>query len=388
MFQDMAKQFALNEMYPHAAKWDQEQIFPVDALREAAALGFGAVYCADDVGGTGLGRLEAAIIFEALSMGCTSTTAYITIHNMCAGMIDRYGTDEQRPPPPATITLPQCVAADAGPQPLIPMGARYAGRQKYIPKLATMEHFASYCLTEPGAGSDAASLATKAVRKGDELVLNGSKAFISGGGESDVYLIMCRTGGEGASGISCVVVEKGTPGLSFGKKEEKLGWNSQPTRAVILEDCHVPVENIIGGEGNGFKIAMTGLDGGRVNIGAISVGAAQQCLDTALEYTANRKQFGKPISGFQVGTDSAPYRRAALSHSRHLWMVRRSLNAFRPSQVSQFKMADMATKLMAGRLMVYHAARMLDEQDHKPDTRNDPANPKRVAGSLTRMIRR
>ena len=163
-----------------------------------------------------------------------------------------------------------------------------------------MEHFASYCLTEPGAGSDAASLATKAVRDGDELVLNGSKAFISGGGDSDIYLIMCRTGGDGASGISCVVVENGTPGLSFGKKEEKLGWNSQPTRAVILEDCRVPVGNILGGEGNGFKIAMTGLDGGRVNIGAISVGAAQQCLDTALEYTAGRKQFGKPISAFQV----------------------------------------------------------------------------------------
>ena len=181
----------------------QEQIFPVDTLRAAAGLGFGAVYCGEDVGGTGLGRLEAAIIFEALAQGCTSTTAYITIHNMCAGMIDRYGTEEQR--------------------------------NEYIPKLATMEHFASYCLTEPGAGSDAASLATKAVIDGDELVLNGSKAFISGGGESDVYLIMCRTGDEGAKGISCVVVEKGTPGLSFGKKEDKLGWNSQPTRAVILE---------------------------------------------------------------------------------------------------------------------------------------------------------
>jgi len=163
-----------------------------------------------------------------------------------------------------------------------------------------MEHFASYCLTEPGAGSDAASLATKAVRDGDDLVLNGSKAFISGGGDADVYVIMCRTGGEGASGISCVVVEKGTPGLSFGKKEEKLGWNSQPTRSVILEDCRVPGANLLGGEGNGFKIAMTGLDGGRVNIGAISVGGAQQCLDTTVEYTAGRKQFGKPISAFQV----------------------------------------------------------------------------------------
>jgi len=298
MFQDVAKQFAMDEMYPHAAKWDQEEIFPVDALRAAAGMGFGAVYCGDDVGGTGLGRLEAAVIFEALSAGCTSTTAYITIHNMCAGMIDRYGTEEQR--------------------------------QQFIPDLATMEKFASYCLTEPGAGSDAASLRTTAVRDGDDLILNGSKAFISGAGESEVYLVMCRTGGDGASGISCVVVEKGTPGLSFGKKEHKLGWNSQPTRAVIFEDCRVPATNLLGGEGNGFKIAMTGLDGGRVNIGAISIGAAQQCLDTALLYTSGRKQFGRPISAFQN---------------------------------SQFKMADMATKLMQGRLMVYHAARMLDAQD-------------------------
>jgi len=213
-------------------------------------------------------------------------------------MIDRYGTEEQR--------------------------------QQFIPDLATMEKFASYCLTEPGAGSDAASLRTTAVRDGDDLILNGSKAFISGAGESEVYLVMCRTGGDGASGISCVVVEKGTPGLSFGKKEHKLGWNSQPTRAVIFEDCRVPATNLLGGEGNGFKIAMTGLDGGRVNIGAISIGAAQQCLDTALLYTSGRKQFGRPISAFQN---------------------------------SQFKMADMATKLMQGRLMVYHAARMLDAQD-------------------------
>lgn len=298
MFQEAAATFAENEMYPHAAQWDQEQIWPLEALRAAAAQGFGAVYCAEEVGGTGLGRLEAAIIFEALAQGCTSTTAYITIHNMCAGMIDRYGTDEQR--------------------------------HRFIPDLATMDKFASYCLTEPGSGSDAASLRTTAVKDGDDLILNGSKAFISGAGDTDVYLIMCRTGEDGPKGISCVLVEKDTPGLSFGKKEHKLGWNSQPTRAVILEDCRVPASNIIGGEGNGFKIAMTGLDGGRVNIGAISIGAAQRCLDTAVAYTSERKQFGKSISSFQV---------------------------------SQFKMADMATQLMQGRLMVYHAARMLDAAD-------------------------
>ena len=294
-FQDMARQFAQDQMAPHAEEWDAESIFPVDALRAAAALGFGGIYVRDDVGGSGLGRLDATIIFEELSAGCTSTAAYISIHNMAAWMIDRYGDDDQR--------------------------------QKWLPSLCGMAHFASYCLTEPNSGSDAASLRTKAVRAGDDYVLNGSKAFISGGSSSDVYVCMVRTGNDGPSGISCLVVEKDTPGLSFGALEKKMGWHSQPTAMVIFEDCRVPVANRIGAEGDGFKIAMQGLDGGRLNIAACSLGAAQASLDDAREYMASRQQFGRELSQFQA---------------------------------LQFRIADMATELEAARLMLRRAATKVD----------------------------
>lgn len=302
-FRDAAKDFAMAEMLPHAEAWDRDETFPVDVMRQAAQMGFGGVYVRDDVGGTGLGRLDAAVIFEALAHGCTSTTAYITIHNMCGGIIDKFGTEEQR--------------------------------QQWLPELCTMESLASYCLTEPGSGSDAASLSTKAVKDGDNYILNGSKAFISGAGDTDIYLVMARTGEPGPKGISCFIIPKDTPGLSFGKKEHKMGWNSQPTRAVILEDCAVPATNLLAGEGDGFKIAMSGLDGGRVNIAAISIGAAQQCLDVAVDYTAGRKQFGKALSDFQV---------------------------------NQFKLADMATSLTSSRLMVHNAARLLDAQSPSATT--------------------
>lgn len=267
-------------------------------MRSAAELGFGGIYTRDDVGGSGLSRLDAAIIFEALSYVDVSTTAYISIHNMCCGLIDTYGTQEQR--------------------------------TKYLQELTTMNKFASYCLTEPGSGSDAASLLTKAVKQGDHYILNGSKAFISGGGDSDVYLIMCRTGDNSPKGISCILVEKGTEGLSFGKKEKKLGWNSQPTRAVILENCKVPISNLIGKEGEGFKIAMKALDGGRVNIAACSLGGAQRCIDLTVEHTKNRKQFNKTLASFQN---------------------------------TQFKLADMSTSIYGNRLMVRHAASLLDNND-------------------------
>lgn len=294
-FRDTARDFAQQEMAPNAALWDEESVFPVDTLRRAAALGFAGIYVGDDVGGSGLGRLDAALIFEELAAACPSTAAYISIHNMASWMIDRFGSPEQR--------------------------------ERFLPKLTTMEHFASYCLTEPGAGSDAASLRTRAERDGDHYVLNGSKAFISGGGTSDVYVCMVRTGEPGPKGISCLVVEKGTPGLSFGKQEHKLGWKSQPTAAVIFENCRVPVANRIGEEGEGFRIAMKGLDGGRLNIAACSVGGARFCLEQAIAYTAERKQFGKPLSAFQA---------------------------------LQFKLADMATELDAARLMLHRAAASLD----------------------------
>ncbi len=294
-FRDTARDFARQEMAPHAARWDEESIFPVDTLRQAAALGFAGIYVGDDVGGSGLGRLDAAVIFEELAAACPSTAAYISIHNMASWMIDRFGNAEQR--------------------------------ERFLPKLTSMEHFASYCLTEPGAGSDAASLRTRAERDGDHYVLNGSKAFISGGGSSDVYVCMVRTGEAGPKGISCIAVEKGTPGLSFGKQEHKLGWKSQPTSAVTFENCRVPVANRIGEEGDGFKIAMKGLDGGRLNIGACSIGGARFCLEQAVAYTAERKQFGKPLNAFQA---------------------------------LQFKLADMATELDAARLMLHRAASSLD----------------------------
>jgi alkylation response protein AidB-like acyl-CoA dehydrogenase len=290
-FQATARSFAREEMMPHAREWDEGEVFPVEALRKAARLGFGGIYVKDDVGGSALTRLDAALIFEELAQGCTSTAAYISIHNMSAWMIDAFGGPEQR--------------------------------RKFLPKLCTMEHFASYCLTEPGSGSDAAALATKARRENDQYVLDGAKAFISGGGVSDIYVVMARTGEAGPRGISCILVEKGTPGLSFGAQEKKLGWKSQPTAMVILENCRVPAANRIGAEGQGFKIAMAGLDGGRLNIGACSVGGAQFCLDRTIDYMKERKQFGTRLADFQA---------------------------------LQFRIADYATELDAARLLLHRAA--------------------------------
>jgi len=289
--QDTAREFARAEMMPHARDWDENSTFPVETLRKAAALGLGGIYVKDDVGGSALTRLDAAIIFEELAQGCTSTAAYISIHNMAAWMVDAFGGEAQR--------------------------------KRFLPKLCTMEHFASYCLTEPDSGSDAASLKTRAVRDGDTYVLNGAKAFISGGGVSDIYVCMVRTGEGGPRGISCIVVEKGTPGLSYGAQEKKLGWKSQPTAMVNFENCRVPAANLIGAEGQGFKIAMAGLDGGRLNIAACSIGGAQFCLDRTVEYMRERKQFGTRLADFQ-----------ALA----------------------FRVADYATELQAARLMVHHAA--------------------------------
>ncbi|GJP50069.1 hypothetical protein CLOM_g9213, partial [Closterium sp. NIES-68] len=296
-FRALAQDFAANELLPRAAEWDAQKHFPVDVLRKAAGLGFAALFVKEDVGGSGLGRADGAVIFEALAHADVSTTAYLTIHNMNASIIDRFGSEEQR--------------------------------HKWLPALATMDLLSSYCLTEPGSGSDAAALKTTARQAPGSTVyiLNGSKAFISGATAADVYLVMARTDGEGPKGISCFLVEKDMPGVSFGQLEKKLGWNSQPTAAVILEDVRVPAANLIGGRGNGFRIAMTGLDGGRVNIGACSVGGAQFCLEYAQQYAADRKQFGKPITLFQN---------------------------------TQFQLADMATAVEASRLMVRNAATGID----------------------------
>ncbi|MCW5749878.1 MAG: isobutyryl-CoA dehydrogenase [Alphaproteobacteria bacterium] len=311
-FQASARAFAVERMAPNAARWDEEKIFPEEVLREAAALGFAGIYVQEDVGGSGLSRLDATILFEELAAACPSTAAYISIHNMAAWMIDRFGDGEQR--------------------------------RRFLPKLCTMEHFASYCLTEPGSGSDAASLRTRAVRDGEHYVLNGSKAFISGGGRSDIYVCMVRTGGDGPGGVSCIVVEKGTPGLAFGAQERKLGWNSQPTAMVIFEDCRVPVANRIGAEGQGFRIAMMGLDGGRLNIGACSIGAARAALEFSREHVSVRSQFGRPLASFQA---------------------------------LQFKLADMATELEAARLMIRQGAFALDRAD--PDATMLCAMAKRFA---------
>ena len=294
-FQSLAADFARQQMAPHAQAWDENSIFPVETLRAAAALGFGGLYVREDVGGSGVSRLDAAIVLEELAGGCTSTAAFISIHNMAAWMIDAFGDDAQR--------------------------------ARFLPDLCSMMRFASYCLTEPGAGSDAASLRMRARREGDDYVLNGTKAFISGAGVSEVYVVMARTGDDGPGGISCFAVEKDAPGLSFGAQEKKLGWHSQPTAQVIFEDCPVPLENRIGPEGSGFKIAMAGLDGGRINIGACSLGAAQTCLERTLRYMSERRQFGMALSEFQA---------------------------------LQFKVADMATELEAARLMIYRAAASLD----------------------------
>jgi alkylation response protein AidB-like acyl-CoA dehydrogenase len=290
-FQATARTFARDEMMPNARTWDEGEIFPVDALRKAARLGFGGIYVKEDVGGSALSRLDAALIFEELAQGCTSTAAYISIHNMAAWMIDAFGSAETR--------------------------------KKFLPKLCTMDHFASYCLTEPNAGSDAANLSTRARREGEYYILDGSKAFISGGGVSDIYVVMARTGESGPRGISCIAVEKGAPGLSFGAQEKKLGWKTQPTAMVMFENCRVPVSNRIGVEGQGFKIAMAGLDGGRLNIGACSIGGAQYCLDRTLEYMKERRQFGSRLADFQA---------------------------------LQFRVADYATDIEAARLLLHRAA--------------------------------
>lgn len=311
-FQQVAADFARDEMAPQARDWDERGHFPVDTLRKAAALGFGGIYVREDVGGSALSRLDAALIFEELSKGCTSTAAYISIHNMAAWMIDTFGDDEQR--------------------------------RRFVPKLCSMDHFAAYCLTEPGSGSDAAALRTRAVRDGDSWVLNGTKAFISGGGAADLYVAMVRTGEEGPGGISCIVVEKDSPGLSFGAQEAKLGWKSQPTAQVNFTDCRVPAANLIGGEGNGFRIAMAGLDGGRLNIGACSLGAAQVCLDRTIDYMQERRQFGRAIATFQA---------------------------------LQFRVADMATDLEAARLLLHKAALKVDAKSN--DATRFAAMAKRLA---------
>ncbi|MFL5189109.1 MAG: acyl-CoA dehydrogenase family protein, partial [Microvirga sp.] len=265
---DMALAFAADNLAPHALEWDEKKHFPVDVMREAASLGMAAIYTRDDVGGSGMTRLDAALIFEALATGCPAISAYLSIHNMATWMIDRYGSEEQR--------------------------------SRYIPRLVTMELIASYCLTEPGSGSDAAALKTKAVRDGDHYIVNGVKQFISGAGTSDIYVTMVRTGEDGPSGISTLVIEKDMPGVSFGAQEKKMGWNAQPTAAVIFEDVRVPVANRLSDEGMGFKIAMSGLDGGRINIGACSLGGAQSALDKALAYAGDRKAFGRRIADFQA----------------------------------------------------------------------------------------
>ncbi len=295
---EAAREFAEERIAPRAAEWDAQEVFPVEVLREAASLGFAGLFVREDVGGTGLGRLDGVILFEELAAACPSTAAYISIHNMVAWMIDRFGREDQR--------------------------------RQWLPDLCTMARFASYCLTEPQAGSDAASLRTTARREGDHYVLNGAKAFISGAGASDIYVVMARTGGEGARGISAIVVEKGTPGLSFGKREEKMGWHSQPTAQVIFDDCRVPVANRLGEEGEGFRIAMQALDGGRLNIAACSLGGARACLEKALAYVRERRQFGRPLADFQA---------------------------------TRFKLADMYTELEAARLLTWQAAARLDAGD-------------------------
>jgi alkylation response protein AidB-like acyl-CoA dehydrogenase len=302
-FQETARAFAQEDWLPQAAGWDAHAEFPVEALRRAAALGFAGIYVGEEFGGSGLGRVDATIIFEELAAACVSTAAFLSIHNMAAWMIDRFGIRAQR--------------------------------ARILPKLMSMAHFASYCLTEPGSGSDAAALATRAVRDREHYVLNGTKAFISGGGSSDLYVTMVRTGEAGPKGITCLVVEKDTPGLSFGRPEKKLGWNSQPTAMVIFEDCRVPVANRLGAEGDGFKIAMMGLDGGRLNIAACSLGGARACLEAARDHLLERRQFGRPLADFQG---------------------------------LQFKLADMATELDAARLMVRRGAAGLERGDSQATT--------------------
>lgn len=294
----MAEEFAKEKLEPFAGEWDSKEYFPVNVMREAAQLGFAGLFIKEEFGGCNLTRLHGALIFEALAHGCVATSAYLSIHNMVGGMIQKFGSAKQQ--------------------------------AQWLPKLSSLEWFSSYCLTEPSSGSDAASLKTRAVRDGDHYVINGSKAFISGAGVSDLYVVMVRTGNDGPKGISTVVIEKGTPGLSFGKPEEKMGWKSQPTCVVNFDNCRVPIENRLGEEGDGFKIAMTGLDGGRINIAACSLGGAQRGLDLAKSYIKERQQFGQNLASFQS---------------------------------VQFKIADMETQLSAARLMVHRAGFMVSKGD-------------------------
>ncbi len=310
--QDMARKFTADAITPFAAEWDEKHHYPVDVWKAAGALGFGAIYVSEESGGTGLGRLEAALIMEAMAYGCPGTSAYISIHNMAAWMIDTFA------------------------------GAELKAR--YLPSLVTMDRIASYCLTEPGSGSDAAALRTTARLDGDHYVLNGTKQFISGGGYNDVYVVMARTGEHKVRGISCFVVDNDTPGVSFGAPEKKLGWNATPTAQVIFEDAHVPAANRVGAEGDGFRFAMMGLDGGRINIGACSLGGAQRCLDEAIGYVKERRQFDQPIADFQN---------------------------------TQFTLADMATDLEAARALLYLAAAKVT--DNAPDKTRFSAMAKRLA---------
>ncbi|WP_188544081.1 isobutyryl-CoA dehydrogenase [Rhodococcoides trifolii] len=297
---DTARDFAAEYLAPHAIEWDQDKHFPVDVLRKAAALGMGGIYIKEDVGGSDLTRVDAARIFEQLAVGDPSIAAYISIHNMVTWMIDTYGTDEQR--------------------------------TRWVPALCSMDHLGSYCLTEPGAGSDAGALSTKAVRDGDDYVLNGVKQFISGAGTSDVYVVMARTSADGPRGVSAFVVAKGTDGLSFGANEKKMGWNAQPTRQVVFEDVRVPAADMLGAEGEGFRIAMNGLNGGRINIAACSLGGAQAAFDTAVAYLADRRAFGAGLL---------------------------------EKQALQFRLADMRTDLEASRTLLLRAAHAL--QANSPD---------------------
>jgi alkylation response protein AidB-like acyl-CoA dehydrogenase len=312
---DMAREFAADKLAPQALEWDEKRHFPVDVIRETAALGMAGIYVSEASGGSGLSRLDAALIFEALAEGCPAISAYISIHNMVAWMLDRYGDAAQK--------------------------------EQYLGKLLSMEALGAYCLTEPGSGSDAAALKTRAVKDGSHYVLNGQKQFISAAGSADIYLVMVRTGEDGPKGISTLIVTKDTPGLSFGANEKKMGWNAQPTRAVMFDNCRVPVENLLGNEGMGFKIAMSGLDGGRLNIGACSIGGAQAALMKAMSYSSERKAFGKAINEFQA---------------------------------LQFKLADMATDLEMARTFLYSAAAAYDRAD--PETTMRCAMAKRTATDI------
>lgn len=294
--QEMARRFTADAITPFAAQWDEDHAFPRETIKTAAELGFAAIYVSEESGGIGLGRLEAALIMEAMAYGCPTTSAFISIHNMAAWMIDTFGGE--------------------------------ALKARYLPDLVTMDRLASYCLTEPGSGSDAAALRTTARRDGDDYVLNGTKQFISGGGVNDVYVVMVRTGEDGPKGISCLVVDRDTPGVSFGAPERKLGWNASPTAQVIFDNARVPVANRVGAEGDGFRFAMAGLDGGRLNIGACSLGGAQRCLDEAVGYVKDRRQFGRAVAEFQN---------------------------------TQFTLADMATDLEAARALLYLAAAKVTE---------------------------